>query len=446
MTTRPNRTRRPTRRPRRDTEPLSRSVIKALLVVGFVAALVWLSVSSINGVPGRHYRTMYVSTAAIGNLIAHDPVRIGGVRVGQVGARTIGADGDPRVELRLDPGTRVPADTAVAVRAAGLLGARYIELVPGHSAQALDDGATIRGTANSLTFGVSEALDTFDDRTRRSLRTAIRELGTGLTGNGTKLNDAIRDGSTYIKPAEGVINTLLARPTTLQRLLPSLNGAFAPLDRNRAQIAGAITPFNDTLRAIVAERGALRDTLTAAPGTLQQADSGLQAGRRLLAATRSLAVSAHATLPAAPGALRATAALLRESPTPLKRARGLLDDAQQTVPGVLRVTRPLSPVLPAVVRGLGDLTPIVDQLGRYGCNIVNTGIVFRSMTGFGGTGDGPTGNAQAFRLQALVSPTGENAGIAAPGGILNRRVGYGPPCSNLATPYHPVLLPKVAGK
>jgi hypothetical protein len=78
----------------------------------------------------------------------------------------------------------------------------------------------------------------------------------------------------------------------------------------------------------------------------------------------------------------------------------------------------------------------VARLGRYGCDIENFGVVFRSMTGHGGTGEGPIGPAMAFRLQTVPPSAGEVAGMKDDSGVVVRD-GYPEPCKYLSTPYPP---------
>jgi hypothetical protein len=77
---------------------------------------------------------------------------------------------------------------------------------------------------------------------------------------------------------------------------------------------------------------------------------------------------------------------------------------------------------------------MVTRLGRYGCDVVNFGAVFRSMTGLGGTGEGPGGPAMEFRLQAIPPSAAEAAGISDHSGLVTRD-GYPAPCKYLASPY-----------
>ena len=123
------------RRTRRRTEnPSTRSVvIKGFATLGVLAAFVALAVTANKGVPGRNYTKMFVSAPETGSLRHHDKVAIGGVRVGQV----VDVSPQPkgaRVELQLEPGVKLPADTTVRLRANGLLGARYVQLIPGKAA------------------------------------------------------------------------------------------------------------------------------------------------------------------------------------------------------------------------------------------------------------------------------------------------------------------------
>ena len=83
-------------------------------------------------------------------------------------------------------------------------------------------------------------------------------------------------------------------------------------------------------------------------------------------------------------------------------------------------------MLPRVDDALGELTPMVRDLAPYGCDIINFGTVFRSVTGFGGTGEGPNGPAMSFRLTVIPSPT-ENAGVRDGSGLV-KRDGYPAPC------------------
>ena len=299
-------------------------------MIGLFGVFLWVALTSYNGVPLRSYRHISIDVADTGNLIKHDQVRIAGVRVGQVQSETITPNGRAKIELQLEPDVEVPADTKVAIRANGLLGGRYVELVPGRSRATLPEGATIRGADDALTYGVPEALDVLDSQTRDRLGTSVRELGTGMLGNGEAVNSVIHQGASQAQPLQDIIDSVLARQGATERLLPSLDSVLNPLDRAREDYAAMFLPADRTFRPFMTERAAVRATLSGAPAALTSARSGLTTGRQLLGATRVLAVNAARTLPKAPAGLRATTALLRESPRALRGARPLLADIPAT--------------------------------------------------------------------------------------------------------------------
>jgi virulence factor Mce-like protein len=415
----------PRRRRRRDTEPAGRTTAKGLAVLALLGAFVYLGVSSYNGVPFEHYQSLTVVVPDVGNLIEHDPVRIAGVRVGQVRSETTTSTGQAKINLQIDPGTRIPAGTQVMVRANGLLGARYVQLIPGTSRTLLASGATIVGAPDALSFGVPDALNTFDPATRRTLGQMIDGLGVGLLGHGEQLNSGIRQVAPAASNFTELVQSILARPGSAARLIPSLDSTMAALSASRTQITEMLAPASQALAPFVTQRAALRQTLSDAPGALSSAQSGLGSGEYLLASAAALASAAQRTLPVLPRGLQQAATLLRDAPTPLARATALLGQAQPAIPATLRITGALLPSLGPLTQALRNLDPMLLYIGPRACDIENFGATMRSMTGFGGVGTGPIGSPMEFRAQVLPGPE-----ALAPIGALNplRHDGYATPC------------------
>ena len=427
------------RQRRRDTEPPGRTILKGVAVSVVVGILIWLGITAYNGVPFAGYSTAYVSIPAVGNLLEHDPVRIAGVRVGQVLTKGLGSDGQVHLKLQLDPGLHVPSDTTVAVRASGLLGARYVELIPGSSRHSLASGATIHAPANALTYGVTDALNAFDAQTRGALGTAVRELGTGMLGRGAQLNEAIRLSGGDIVPFQQLAEAILSHPGAAQRLLPSLNELTTSLSNARYALANTFAPGAKGLAPFADQRSAVQATLDQAPSALSAANAGLNQGEQLLGAATALANAANATLPAAPAGLHALTALLGDTHPDLQKAGALLHEAQPAVPSALQLTGSLQPLLDPLIQSLQKLIPVEQQATPYGCNIINLGAVFRSMTGWGGIGTGPNGPAMEFRLTAV--PGGGLSTIGGPGLGTAPRDGYPAPCKYLASTYPQITSP-----
>lgn len=89
----------------------------------------------------------------VDGLSVGSDVRIAGVKVGSVAGLTI----DPRsfnavVTLRVDPSLRLPRDTSAEITSEGLLGGRFVALVPGGEERLLADGARITETQGSVSL------------------------------------------------------------------------------------------------------------------------------------------------------------------------------------------------------------------------------------------------------------------------------------------------------
>jgi phospholipid/cholesterol/gamma-HCH transport system substrate-binding protein len=80
-------------------------------------------------------------------------VRIAGVKVGSILSETL----DPKtfladVRMSIDPAYKLPEDTVAEIVSAGLLGDRYMALVPGGSEQIIPAGGRIKFTQSPVSL------------------------------------------------------------------------------------------------------------------------------------------------------------------------------------------------------------------------------------------------------------------------------------------------------
>lgn len=414
----------------------SAAVFRGVLVIGVLLILGLVAINTPNGVPGRSYRTMYTVLPDIGNLQTHNDVRIGGVRVGQV-LKTTAASGKARLKLQLNGNVGdLPIDTTAVVRSAGLLGQRYLELIPGGAQNALPENATIRASTNSITLGVPETLQTFDAETRGALGDAVGGLGTGLTGRSRDLNAAIGVSPSAATDFRTLAGAVTADPQAARALLPSLSSAASALDRSKDALVADLAPTTAALEPFVSQRSAVRQLLDQAPTTLATLRPALSEGGSLLRSARAVATAVQTTLPDAPAALRSTTALLNEARQPLRQTRPLLQKARTAVPATLKIADSASPVLTPLREVLNDLVPPVTTLGDHGCDIVNFGKNWRSFLSFGSPGGGKIGPLGEIRAEAIVTQPFAEGGTALklPGTLVDRDT-YPAPCKYKSTPY-----------
>jgi phospholipid/cholesterol/gamma-HCH transport system substrate-binding protein len=433
---------------RRDHPRPRATVFRGAIVVVIAGLLGFQLLRLYNGVPTRNYETVYVSTPIIGNLLSHDAVRVAGKRVGQVLSSDIGEDGKPRVELQLDPGTKLPSDTGVLLRANGLLGARYVELVPGHSTSLLSDRAVIHGDESSYAYGLPEAVDVFDSKTRAGMGETLRGLGAGMLANGSGLNTTLKQAAAYTPQFDDVLRSILRRDGAAERLFPASSAAFANLANTTPLVGPWSRAAGDALAPFATAREALRGALEQAPSALAAADSGLRRGVKLLGAVRALSAAAAGTLPPAPEGARALATLLDAGRGPLKRLRPtFIGQARAGLNAPVDAAPVLEVLRPRLNELFKNVRPIMQEVADHTCDIKNGAATLRSMTGYEqNTESGELGQVMAFRLQPFVGGT-ESLGVTAPGGQL-KRAGYVKDCTYDSRPYpqFPSLAAKAGGR
>jgi phospholipid/cholesterol/gamma-HCH transport system substrate-binding protein len=80
-------------------------------------------------------------------------VRLAGVKVGQVTSQRIDPESFLAVlTLRVDASLRLPSDTSAEIQSEGLLGGKYVALVPGGSDRILRDGQEITITQSAVSL------------------------------------------------------------------------------------------------------------------------------------------------------------------------------------------------------------------------------------------------------------------------------------------------------
>jgi phospholipid/cholesterol/gamma-HCH transport system substrate-binding protein len=127
--------------------------VGAFILMGFACALAlaFASTDLKDRVSGGSY-TLTARFSNLGELKVHAPVKIAGVRVGEVADIALDATRyDAVVTLRLaESAGELPADTSAAIYTSGLLGERYIGLTPGGDPEVLGPGDEIALTQSAV--------------------------------------------------------------------------------------------------------------------------------------------------------------------------------------------------------------------------------------------------------------------------------------------------------
>jgi ABC-type transporter Mla subunit MlaD len=233
------------------------------------------------------------------------------------------------LQTRLQP---LPRDTHYRIRLASVLGAKYLELIPGRRASGrLPDGGTLTlnrtpALNHELPFvDLDQALRVFAPGTRDALRAMLGNLGASLAGRGSDLNDIAYSLARVLGPLQRVLAVLAAPADHLAALI----GGAAQTTSALATVAPTISSLFDhsasTFRAM--NRPALGRAIDQLPGTESVASSVLQ---------RALPTLTDA------------AGLVRE----LRPAAGLLPKATTRLDQIVTTATPVFAPVPRLAREL----------------------------------------------------------------------------------------------
>jgi phospholipid/cholesterol/gamma-HCH transport system substrate-binding protein len=128
---------------------MRRNVIETVIgaVVLVVAALfVYFAYTTaqIASMPGYPVNATF---GKLGGLTVGSDVRISGIKVGTVAARSLDPQTyDARVTMTINDNIKLPDDTIASIASDGPLGGRYLRLEPGHSSTVIASGGAIKET------------------------------------------------------------------------------------------------------------------------------------------------------------------------------------------------------------------------------------------------------------------------------------------------------------
>jgi virulence factor Mce-like protein len=312
-------------------------------VVGFAVLAIVLYFGFTKELPFRHHYTIEAVFPSASNIRIGAPVRVAGVSIGRITKVAHVENGRQAalVTMRIDKkGLPLHRDARLKIRPRIFLeGNFFVDVSPGSpSAPLLHDGDRIPINQTSAPVQLDQVLSALQAPTRRDLQGLLRELSSGLHGDGARgYNRSIPYWAPAYRDSAIVADALQGtEPHDLSRLIDRAGATAAAIDRNGVQLKSLVTDFDTTAAAFAA-----RDTqLSAAVGELP---------RTLHAAMPSLA-ALNRSFPAVRGLIRAARPAVRSSGPTLdaalpfaKQARGLLSKPE--LRGLSSDLRPLVPPL-----------------------------------------------------------------------------------------------------
>jgi phospholipid/cholesterol/gamma-HCH transport system substrate-binding protein len=122
-------------------------IIVGLFVLVGIACLGYLAIKlgklEVFGASGY---TVTADFPSVAGLKVGDPVEVAGVRVGRVETLGLSEDERAQLKLRLEDSVKLQEDVIASVRARGLIGDKFVLLMPGASDKIIPPGGKIRET------------------------------------------------------------------------------------------------------------------------------------------------------------------------------------------------------------------------------------------------------------------------------------------------------------
>jgi phospholipid/cholesterol/gamma-HCH transport system substrate-binding protein len=316
-----------------------------LLVAGAAAAIVLLG-------RGEDMYRVRAEFKDAGGLRTNSNVRIEGVPVGKVASLEVTDEDSALATLEIDPSAGPVGRGARAhVRAANILGEKYVDLDAGDTRRPAPSGARIPPERTDAPVELDDLLNVLDPDTRSLLSVLINESGIALSGRGADFNRMLAELPPALDQTETLLAEFSADNRALGRLVEKGDRFLASLARERAGLGRFVERAAGAFSTTASRHAELRETVRQAPATVSQLRGSLA---RLDETGTALGPSAVALRASA----RPLTAFLRELPPFTTAAVPTLRRADKVAPRLVRLGRRATPVL-------RRLRPAASELSRF---------------------------------------------------------------------------------
>lgn len=246
-------------------------VLIALLILGYMSFRV--------GQYGFGFQRGYTVTAVFDNVTGLDKgssVEMAGVPIGKVESIRL-IDGRALVTLRINPEVKLRKDVAASIKTHGILGDKYIEIIPSNTGDYLEGGEQITRTESQADIDrlLNQVASVMDD-----IKKVTSNLGETLGGEEGR--EQIRGIMTNIRQLSENLNSVVSRnDEKFDQLMDNLKSASKEMDKTFAQLNEIATEVNQgkgTVGALVKDQG-IAENLNKTLASLQEITEKINEGR-----------------------------------------------------------------------------------------------------------------------------------------------------------------------
>jgi phospholipid/cholesterol/gamma-HCH transport system substrate-binding protein len=239
------------------------AVIAAAVIL--ILGIAWIGEFRMN----RHWEIYTVYFPDVGGLNTGDPVTVAGLEMGKVGSMTF-EGGRVRAELLLEERVALKTDCSVEIRSIGLMGEKFIYIVPGTSAEAMPPGSTIQGKYKAglteMTIVMEEVMAEVKELSRSVRKIIATEENTHTLGESlAKLNDLVDETLALIRDNR---DDLRSTARSLRAATDNLNDVLGPRKHQLADGIDRLTRVSASLDSLSQSLGSVTAGLEKGEGTL----------------------------------------------------------------------------------------------------------------------------------------------------------------------------------
>ena len=224
----------------------------------------------------RKWQNYVVYFEEVGGLSEGDPVTVSGLEMGKVNSISL-EDAKVRTDLLIEQGVVLRSDLSVEIQSFGMMGEKYIHILPGSSGEILPPGSRIEGDYKA---GLSEVVADVGDlmEEAKSAAASLNRLVSGMEGNynlGENLNklsevsseilailrenrDDIRSTAKSMKSVSTEVHSIVrGKKGEIEGGIEKFARAAARLDSLTVKIEGLVTSVEQgegTLGMLIKER------------------------------------------------------------------------------------------------------------------------------------------------------------------------------------------------
>ncbi|WP_372789600.1 MlaD family protein [Paraconexibacter sp.] len=334
-----------------------------ILIVTVIGVL--LSYNANKGLP---YVPAYQISAIVPDAAELTPggseVRIGGARIGIIkeiealpATPTQPARARLYLELQEDK-AGLPVDSEVRVRPRSILGAKYLDVIPGKSSRGIPPGGSIPIEQAQPIVELDEAFNVFDDETSKGIRSVVTVLGDALAGRGADLNETVAETAKVIPPAQRVLAVLADPDTRLDDFVRGLGATSRAIEPVAPRVSSLLLNGARTLQALDAAGPELEQSIEELPRTERAVTSALRVARPVLDDATAIATRLRPGAALLPRASQRLADAVRATTPVVRRVPDLSSRLRTTLLALERLAR--NPSAPAAVRKLTTTVETLD--------------------------------------------------------------------------------------